>query len=268
MRPEPPMTGRGRAAPVVLHVAPHPDDECLGAPGCLLQLADSGARVVVVACGLGRPRDHARRRAELQSAVRTAGHELMVADPPVALRSSDDLTAAHARLVPWIVGLIDDLQVDLVVAPHLGDAHPAHVMVAQVVRDAVPRARRPPVWWAWAIWAELPRPTLLVPIAEPVVARAVAALERHRGELARNDYLTMLRATGQLAAVRGVERVLGFGSGGLPDVRHAELLTELGWVDGRWRFGLARVDDGPSLPQDWGAEAAEVVGLRHASRLG
>jgi len=37
----------------VLHVAPHPDDEALGAPCTLLRLKDAGARVVVVACGRG-----------------------------------------------------------------------------------------------------------------------------------------------------------------------------------------------------------------------
>lgn len=254
--------------PVVLHVAPHPDDECLGAPGTLLRLADRGARVVVVACGLGRPADHLRRRRELDAATRVAGHRLVVPDPPIALSSTDDLTAARARLTPWLVELIDAHDADLVVAPHLRDAHPAHEAVAAAVRDAIPLTSRPPLWWAWAVWAELPHPTLLVPIPRPVVERAVAALRCYRGELARNDYEDMLRATGRLAAVRGVERVVGFGATALPDVHYAELLTELGWVGDRWRYGRARVDPGPELPADWGPDATGTVGLRHAGRLG
>lgn len=253
---------------VVLHVAPHPDDESIGAPCTLLQLAATGARVIVVACGLGRPADHDRRRQELDAALRVAGHELVVREPPAALSSTDDLAAARAALAPWLVSLMNFYGADLVVAPHLRDAHPAHEAVAHAVQDAIPRARRPPVWWAWAIWAELPRPTLLVPAAPALVERAVAALACYRGELDRMDYVRMLRATGELAAVRGVERVLGFGAAGLPGVRHAELLTELGWVGRRWRFGRPRVDPVPALPVAWGDHAEDMAGpLGHAGRL-
>lgn len=254
---------------VVLHIAPHPDDESIGAPGTLLRLADGGARVIVVACGLGRPADHQRRGQELRDAMRVAGHELLLRDPPAALSSSDDLLATHVQLVPWIVSLLDAYDADLVVAPHLRDAHPAHEAVARAVRDAIVLARRPPVWWAWAIWAELRYPTLLVPIDEPRVQRAVAALSCYEGELARNDYVDMMRATGRLAAVRGVERVAGFGAKALPGVRHAELLAEFGWVGARWRVGLPRVDDVPTLPRRWRDDVeGQMSSLRHAGRFG
>jgi LmbE family N-acetylglucosaminyl deacetylase len=249
------------AMTTVLHVAPHPDDESLGAPCTLLRLADAGARVVVVACGLGRPADHARRRAELAAAVATARFELVVRDPPAALGSTDDLAAARAALTPWLVELIDAHAADLVVGPHLRDAHPAHEAVAAAIRDAIPATRRPPVWWSWGIWADPPVPTLLVPATVRDVDRALAMLACHGGELARNDYADLLLATRRVAAVRGVERVLGFGSGALPGVRHAELLTELGRVDGRWRLGVPRVGVEPELPAGWGAGAATLADL-------
>ena len=128
-----------------------------------------------------------------------AGHELVVRDPPAPLGSSEDLEATRAALVPWLVQLIDDYRADLIVAPHPQDAHPAHEAVAQAVRDAIPAARRPPVWWAWAIWAELRRPTLLVPAEPHLVERAVAAfglLPRRAGPQRRPGHDAGHRAAG------------------------------------------------------------------------
>lgn len=253
---------------VVLHVAPHPDDESIGSPCTLLRLAERGARVVVVVCGLGRRVDHQRRRGELEAAVHLLGYELVVRQPPAALSSADDLTATQRELVPWLVSLIDDYAADLVVGPHLEDRHPAHETIARVVRDAIPLADCPPVWWAWAIWNELPQPTLLVPVAPRFVEQAVAALSCYRGELDRNNYVNLLTGTRQANAVRGVERVLGFGARQLPGVRYAELLAEFGWIGGGWRRGVRRVDPRPALPTSWdGAEPGFGVPLRHASRL-
>jgi LmbE family N-acetylglucosaminyl deacetylase len=243
----------------ILHVAPHPDDESIGSPCTLLRLAARGARVVVVACGLGRPADHERRRRELVAATRYADLDLLIREPPTALASDDDLDAAQRELLPWIAHLIDSSRADLVLSPHLHDAHPAHEAVARAVRDAVTAARQPPVWWSWGIWAEPRRPTLLVPCAPEDVERALGMLGHHRGELARNDYVAMVRAAGRLAAVRGVERVCGFGARALVGVDHAELLTELGYVDGAWRFGQPRLAAELDLPVRWGPDASAFV---------
>lgn len=235
----------------VLHVAPHPDDESLGAPCTLLSLAARGARVVVAACGLGSPEEHTRRRAELEAATATARFELVVHDPPAALSSGDDLRITQRDLTAWMTSLFDEFSADLVVGPHLQDDHPAHELVARAIADSVPEARRPPVWWAWGIWRDLAKPTLLVPCSDELVHRAATVLGCYEGELSRNDFRTMLHATGQLNAVRGVERVLGYGAAALPGVRHAELLTELQWESGSWRLGIPRVDPEPTVSTGW-----------------
>ena len=236
---------------VVLHVAPHPDDEALGAPCTLLKLRDLGARVIVVACGLGRPGDHHRRLDELRAASAAAGFELIVRDPPAALGSTDDLEATATELRPWVTALLDAFRPDLVVGPDLHDVHPAHETVARVVRDVIAAAHTPPVWWTWGIWADLPMPTILVPASPALLARAVSMLDCYAGELARNDYPDLLRARARLAAVRGVERVFGFGSRRLTGVQNAELLTELSVHQGTWRVGLPRRADRPCLPLSW-----------------
>lgn len=253
-----------------LHIAPHPDDESIGAPCTLLHLA-TGARVVVVACGLGRPGDYHRRRRELSDAVAAGGLELVVRDPPAALGSRDDLAATRRSLTPWLTGLIEEYRADIVISPHLHDVHPAHEAVARAVRDAVVAATRPPVWWSWAIWADLRTPTLLFPCSEELRERAEQMLRCHQGELARNDYLDLVRAAGRLAAIRGVERVLGFGAARLPGVRHAELLTELGRVGGRWHLGRPRVCADLRPPRDggpdgWGPDVSDLV--NEAGRCG
>jgi len=242
----------------VLHVAPHPDDESLGAPCTLLGLAERGARVVVAACGLGRPDEHARRRAELEAATSAAGFELVVRHPPAAFSTAEP-GALCRELVPWVGELIDRHDAALVVGPHYYDARPAHELVAQVVAEAVRTAARPPVWWAWGIWADLRAPTLLVPCPERLVERALAVLAHYEGENARNDFPTMLRAAGRLNAVRGVERVLGFGAAALPGVHHAELLTELGRHGDGWRRGTPRVDPEPWLPASWSTVVAPSI---------
>ncbi len=229
----------------VLHVAPHPDDESVGAPCTLLALRDAGARVVVATGGLGRPADHARRRRELAAACAAGGFELVLPEPPLALGSTDDLVAAERDLAGWAGGLVDELGADLVLSPHEHDAHPAHEATARAVRRAVAGARRPPTWWAWGFWSDLRAPTLLHACPAALVERAAAVLAHHGGEVARNDYVALLRAAGRLAAGRGVERVLGFGAPALPGVEHAELLTERTFAAGRWRRGRPRVDHLP-----------------------
>lgn len=243
----------------VLHVAAHPDDECIGAPCTLLELAAGGVRVIVVACSLGRRGDHDRRRRELVAATSAGGFELVLREPPEALSSSDDLEAARASLIPWLSELIDTHEPDLVISPHLYDVHPAHEVVAQALRDAIPASRRPPVWWMCAIWADLAIPTILFPCSAELVDRSLAMLACHSGELARNNYAEMARSAGRLNAIRGVERVLGFGSTRLEGVRHAELLMEVGWDGRTWRIGLPRVANVLELPTDWGDDVGPLL---------
>jgi len=109
------------------------------------------------------------------------------------------------------------------------------------------------------LWADLRSPTVLFPCSPALVERAERMVACHAGELARNDYLGMLRATGRLAAIRGVERVLGFGATALAGVQHAELLTELGRVGGRWRAGIPRVSPRLDLPVAWGADVSDHI---------
>ena len=85
----------------VLHLAPHPDDEVLGAGATLMGLRVHGHRVINLACSLGRPDQHERRRREVEEACDRLGLELIVHDPPLAISANDDLFAARTAGVHW-----------------------------------------------------------------------------------------------------------------------------------------------------------------------
>jgi LmbE family N-acetylglucosaminyl deacetylase len=206
----------------VLHLAPHPDDEVLGAGATLLGLRDAGHRIINLACSLGRPDQHDRRRAEVAEACERAGFELVVHDPPLGLSLDDDASAARRLLGDTVERLISHERVGLLISPDPDDAHHAHQTVAAVARTAgVP-------WWSWALWRDLARPTLFSPFGESRLAELQHVLAAHRGEVARNDYPELLRARAICARVLGAERVFGFGSERRAEEPYAELLADGG----------------------------------------
>lgn len=228
----------------VLHVAPHPDDELIGAPAALMSLRDAGHTVVNLACGLGRPAHHARRRAELREACRRAGFELEIPDPPVALSASDDLDIAEARIAALVQEAVDRRSPGVVVSPSPHDRHPGHEVVARAVRRVL--ARRPRArWWMWGLWADLPLPTLLVPFGDARLEEILNALDAHAGELRRNDYRALIRGRALANRVLAPERVYGWGHSG-DAVDYAEVITEVARVEGTWRLAApGRLDVEP-----------------------
>ncbi len=210
----------------------------MGAPALLLALRGRGWRVVNVACSLGRPHQRSRRTAEVREACRRAGFDLEVIHPPVALSRGDNLRAAHARLVAAIADLLARNSADVVVAPSPHDRHPGHEVVGRAARDALARSGMP-VLWMWGLWGELPLPTLFFGFGESELQAAEHVLSAHAEEVARNDYLALLRARAVTSRVLGAERVFGFGAAarGAP---YAELLTEAAFADGEWWAGAPR----------------------------
>jgi LmbE family N-acetylglucosaminyl deacetylase len=185
----------------VLSLAPHPDDEVLGAGATLLALRDAGHEVVSAVCGLGSdPARRARREAEARESCRRLRLEFRLA--------SD-------------VGRTLDEGWDLVIAPHAADAHPAHARVAL----AVDRHGGGAAAWRWALWGAVPAPSLIVPFGDARLAELVRALESHASELDRLDLRALLRARARVAAVAGPELVFGWGGRRRLAEPYAELLA-------------------------------------------
>lgn len=207
--------------PVAVTFSPHPDDEVIGAPGALFALRDAGWRVVVVACSLGRPPQHERRRGELIEACRRARFELRLdnVEPDVVL---------------------DDLRPSIVIGPSPHDRHPFHEQVGRDVLRAVAAAAAPTIVWLWGIWGELAMPSLVVELSDARLDEIEHALGAHEGELARADFRRLVRSRAAVNSVVGAERVFGFGAPALP-FPNAELLTELRLVDGRFLLCEPRI---------------------------
>src|SRR3954453_19534766 len=143
----------------VLHLAPHPDDELLGAPATPMALRDEGHEIINLACSLGT--EHERRRDELAEACRRAGFTLRLTREPVAMSSSDDMAAAQRSLEQELRLALEQTGGQLVISPSPHDRHHGHEVVARAAREVL--ARKPGQrWWMWGLWADLPLPSLLL----------------------------------------------------------------------------------------------------------
>jgi len=253
----------GLERPVVLSVAPHPDDELLGAPATLMALRDAGWRVLNLACSLGRAGDRERRRRELEQACALAGFDLLVPEQLPPIGRDDDLADAQTALAATVLATVQETGARLIVGPSPHDGHHGHEVAGRAIRDAVERGRERRRVIFWGLWADLPFPNLLVSFGAERLAEIQAALAAHQGQLARNRYDRLLAGRAAADAVLGPERVFGFGTGGLgaggsSDAgEFAELLCDLGWSPAAgWRLALPRLFD----PSDVGAPGPEPAG--------
>jgi LmbE family N-acetylglucosaminyl deacetylase len=207
---------------LVLHAAPHPDDELIGAPATLMALRDAGHQIVNLACSLGRPEQVETRRVELEEACRRAGFELLV--PEAGFEQ-----------------VLGERRFDLVVGPSPHDRHPFHETVGRALVAA-----RPERLWLWGLWGALPFPTTVVEFDDARLEEIQHALAAHASQVDRNDYRRLVAGRGAASSVLGAELAFGFGSEGLAGP-YAELTTEVVRVGDGWRLGAARLLD-PSDP--------------------
>lgn len=235
----------------LLAIAPHPDDEILGAGAVHIALAEAGHEVRVYPVTLGRHGDHESRHEELVRSCRRAGLGLIDTAPlDMSAGEKDDLRAAAAELTDALAEHLDG--VDVVTAPSPRDVHPAHEAIAAATARAIESAGADRRLWLWSIWGTLPRPTLWFPFHEELLDHQLAALAEHRSQVIRNDFPRLVRGRAEAASVLGPELLFGFGVKA-PVEPYAEMLCEAVHRHGVWHAGRERQLD-----------AREPLGGEHA----
>lgn len=241
----------------VLHAAPHPDDELIGAPAMLMALRDAGHEIVNLACSFGGAGEEATRREELEEACRRAGFEALAVAQPLADVPGEpgpNRSEAERRLTSDLRELLGERPVDLVVGPSPHDRHPGHEIVARALLAALEAGSGPDRVWLWGLWAALPFPTIVVEYDEGRLEEIQHALEAHASQVSRNDYRRLLAGRGLAGTVLGPELTFGFASEGLAGP-YAEVVTEVVRERGSWRLGAPRrLDPDDPFPEPTGTE--------------
>jgi LmbE family N-acetylglucosaminyl deacetylase len=184
-----------------LVIAPHPDDETLGAGGLIAELSLRRARLVVafLTDGAGSHVDapgwSARRVAALRA--REAGGALRMlgnCTPAVALgwpdaHPHDPASAAFERTVHRLVTLCRRQRLSRVVTTWAADPHCDHVAAAQVARAVAARLGTTPLFYGVWGWTRDDLAQQLAPMRAHVVRTTVRrgavrrALSCHRSQL-------------------------------------------------------------------------------------
>jgi LmbE family N-acetylglucosaminyl deacetylase len=194
---------RGR----VLLLAPHADDDVLGAGGTCALHVEQGDPVDVVVAYDGLEGDPERRfdRAELrerrQREARAGGAHLgltryeFLGYPEGHLPGPEELRAAARRLAQRV----RELEVDTVYCPWVGEHHVDHHVLARAARIALALAGFRGVAWGFEVWTPLV-PTIVVDVTR-VHERKLAAVREHASQLAYLDIVHKGMALGAQRAM-------------------------------------------------------------------
>lgn len=182
-----------------LVIAPHPDDETLGAGALIATQAAAGrlAAVVFLTDGAAshthphaasRERLIALRRDEARQALSVlcdrAPPEILFLDWPDAETDAVDERVMR-RDAGRLVDLCDARGVTAMAVTALHEPHCDHAAAARLARAVAVAAVRPPVLFEYLVWATTPPPGARLAIRTEAVppARRTRALDQHRSQL-------------------------------------------------------------------------------------
>lgn len=203
----------------VLALAPHPDDEVLGAGGALALHARRGDEVRVLVAfdgrlGLAPGADPRARRDEALAAGAELGltHYEFWDYPEGHEPAPAELAQASERLARQL----SEFAPEVVYAPWSEDAHLDHRVLARVGEAALLRARFAGRAFGYEVWSACPADRVLDVGA--AWSAKLAALACHRSQLARTDLVALAsanarRAGGWLGPGRLAEAFVERGSG-------------------------------------------------------
>lgn len=142
----------------VLVVAPHPDDEVLGAGGTMARLAGQGREVHVAIVTRGRaPRFSAAQTAAVRREAEAAHAHLGVAQCHwLGFPAAELAEQPHGALNQALSTLMEEIAPALVLAPHPGDIHLDHQLsfLSTLVAARPHQPRYPPMLAAYETLSE------------------------------------------------------------------------------------------------------------------
>lgn len=163
-----------RAASVLV-IAPHVDDEILGAGGTLLRLHDAGAEITVAYIFSG---GNATRCREAEAVRARAGWAALRF---AGLPDREKVPAAAVLPGGLLAGDWDEIYL-----PHPHDNHPAHLALPRLLLPQLAALPQPLALYLYEVWTPL-LPTLIVDTGS-VLARKRELIELFASQLADKDY--------------------------------------------------------------------------------
>ena len=200
--------------------SPHPDDEAIC--GALpLKLNNKKHRILNIALTLGSdPARQDERKAELAASCRVLGFDCRLIEEPTGFMGVDpegernDKKQWHRQL-QTLIGHFNHEKPRLIIFPHAGDIHPAHVgthLLALAAARQYSRINKCSVLIAeTGFWGLMQDPNLLIALETKEIARMIMALLCHQGEVARNPYHLTVPARLMENVRRGAE-ITSFGN--------------------------------------------------------
>ncbi|HET9067419.1 MAG TPA: PIG-L family deacetylase [Amaricoccus sp.] len=197
-------------------VAPHPDDESIGAGGLIALWSAAGrdAEVVFLTRGGGGARElrdphrgapdtaalrasvEDRRQAEAEAALAILGARALWLDGTDGALHTDESRLSAAVRAHWKAA-----PPDVIAAPFPADRHPDHAVAARIVAAAAPRTS---AIYAYEVWSPCVA-NVALDIA-PVADRKARAIAAHASQVATTDYGA---AVAGLNLYRGITAGLG-----------------------------------------------------------
>lgn len=223
------------AARTVLVLAPHPDDEVIGAGGTLVRLVRAGARVVCVqatdgsaGAALERSPEAERREARMREAV-AVGQRAGFAETQL-WREDNRAFRATPALIARMAELLERERPALVFAPFITEAHEDHITLLRILAAAlerVPDVAAACEVFSYEVWSVVPcnrwcdvtaqMPTLEELLFEYDVAMRIDDFVRFCADRGLFHSYTLRGTPGYLEAFHAV-----------PAARYASLLATVG----------------------------------------
>lgn len=175
-----------------LVLAPHPDDETLGAGALITHCAANNrlGGIVYLTDGTGShpedtPRVTAIRRREARHAIARMG---AAATPTIWMGWRDAHpyptdSKTFARDADRLAALIRWHRIDAIVVSDHSDEHCDHVAAYRLAEAALQRSRRPVALFAYHVWSEAPRLARRIATPAMPVGRRRHALLAHRSQM-------------------------------------------------------------------------------------